>query len=114
MQPKSCKAKGRRLQQLLVSDLLQSFPDLTGDDVASTPMGCPGADVRLSQAAKERIPFCFEAKNCERVNVWAAIEQARRNAAAGQVPCVVIKKNHAEPHAVLPWKTLLALIDRQQ
>ena len=112
MRTKSCKAKGRRLQQTIASDLLSRHPRLTPDDIRSTPMGAHGEDVQLSQAAQEAIPFSFEAKNQERVNVWAAIEQSMSNASQGRAPCVVLKKNDTPPFAVIPWRVFLDLLCR--
>lgn len=109
MRPQSCKAKGRRLQQLIANDLLKLHPHLTDDDVRSTSMGANGEDVQLSQAARAVLPYSFEAKNTERLNVWSALEQARANAPDGTDPIVVIKKNREKPHALVSWDLLLRL-----
>ncbi len=77
MRPQSCKAKGRRFQQQIVADLLERFPHLTEDDIKSCSMGANGEDVQLSASARMSIPYSFEAKNQERVNVWSALEQVR-------------------------------------
>lgn len=113
MKTQSCKAKGRRLQQLIVQDLLARFPELTDDDVRSTSMGANGEDVLLSSAARKRIPFSFEAKNQERLNVWSAIDQAGSNAPHDADVAVVIKKNNTKPHVVVTWDCFLRLISPQ-
>ena len=100
MKTQSCKAKGRRLQQQIVQDLLERFPELTEDDVRSTSMGANGEDILLSSSARKRIPYSFEAKNQERVNIWSAIEQAAANAPSDADIAVVIKKNKTKPHVV--------------
>lgn len=110
MKTQSCKAKGRRLQQQIVQDLLQRFPELTDDDVRSTSMGANGEDILLSTSARRYIPFSFEAKNQERVNIWSAIEQAGTNAPRDADVAVVIKKNKTKPHVVLTWECFLRLI----
>ena len=110
MKTQSCKAKGRRLQQQIVQDLLKRFPELTDDDVRSTSMGANGEDILLSSAARKCIPFSFEAKNQERVNIWSAIEQAGSNAPQDTDVAVVIKKNKTKPHVVLTWECFLRLI----
>jgi hypothetical protein len=112
MRPQSCKAKGRRFQQQIVRDLLERFPHLTEDDVKSCSMGANGEDVQLSAAARMSIPFSFEAKNQERCNVWAALEQAKANAPAGTEVVVAIKKNKAVPHVLISWDCFLNLIAR--
>ena len=109
MRPQSCKAKGRRHQQRIAQDILEAFPHLQPDDVVSTSMGCGGEDLRLSTAARQCVPLSIEAKNQERLNVWACIEQSEKNAPAGATPCVVFKRNHSKTNAVVPWQVLLEL-----
>jgi hypothetical protein len=110
MRPQSCKAKGRRLQQMIVSDLLELFPHLTSDDVRSTSMGANGEDVQLSAAARIAIPFSIEAKNQEKLNIWNALEQAKANAPSGCTPLLVMKKNGSKPYAVISWDAFRMLI----
>lgn len=110
MKPQSCKSKGRRLQQMIAKDLLEMFTHLNEDDIRSTSMGCGGEDVVLSQAARASIPFSFEAKNQERVNIWGAIAQAKTNTPADTDYAVVFKKNQQEAHVALSWKTFLKLL----
>jgi hypothetical protein len=109
MKPQSAKAKGRRLQQKVVADILEAFPSLTEDDVRSTSMGAGGEDVLLSSAAQELFPYSVEAKNQERVNVWSAIAQARANCHA-RTPLVVFKKNGEHPMAIVPWSHFVSLV----
>lgn len=109
MRPQSCKAKGRRLQQQIVRDLYTAFPTLGDGDLRSTGMGQPGEDVQMSAAARRLIPFSFEAKNVERVNVWQAFEQCQANCGA-HAPCVVLKRNRADALCVLEWSTFVELL----
>lgn len=113
MKTPSAKAKGRRLQQQVVTDLLNSFDHLSEDDVRSTSMGVSGEDIQMSHAARQSIPFSFEAKNQERVNIWSSIEQARTNAPNGVAPVVVFKKNNEQPHVAISWNTFLKLINHK-
>ena len=92
MRPQSAKAKGRRLQQAVVEALLAALPHLSEDDVRSTPMGAPGEDVQ-PPAARAAVPFSFECKNRERVNVWDALDQATANARGRGTPALVLKRN---------------------
>ena len=112
MKPQSCKAKGRRLQQFIVERLLALHPELQEDDIRSTSMGANGEDVLLSSAARRLIPFSFEAKNQERLNIWSALDQAQSNAPSGVNLAVVIKKNKTNPHVVLTWECFEKLIQR--
>lgn len=114
MKPQSAKSKGRRLQQQVVSDLLEVFAHLSEDDIRSTSMGAPGEDVVMSHAARMSIPFSFEAKNQERVNIWSSIAQAKANAPQNIDPVVVFKKNGETPHVAISWKTFLKLIHPQK
>ena len=115
MRPQSAKSKGRRHQQRICRDLLEAFPDeLSADDVRSTSMGAGGEDVLLSTRAQQLIPYSFEAKCCERLNLWSAIEQAQANCPAHRTPCVVVGKNRTLPFAVVPWEHFVSLIAPQR
>ena len=64
MRPSSAKAKGRRLQQQIVSDLFKVFPELSEGDLRSTSMGAGGEDIQASPFARSAInSFSIEAKN---------------------------------------------------
>ena len=109
MKTQSCKAKGRRLQQKIVEDLYKVFHDLEEGDLRSTPMGSGGEDVQMFAKAMKLIPYSFEAKNQERLNIWNALEQSEHNC-NGRHPVVVIKKNNKRPYAVIPWDAFLSLV----
>ena len=104
------KAKGRRLQQHLRDELIDRFPDLEPEDIRSVSMGAAGEDIHLSPAARRFIPFSFEAKAHERLNIWAALAQAEENA-GDHVPCVVFKRNRSKVYAALPLSDLLDLLE---
>lgn len=110
MRPQSAKAKGRRLQQETRDAVLAAFPQLEADDVRSTSMGASGADLLLSPAARKLFPYSVECKNTESLNVWKALEQAAKGAAANTTPIVVFRRNNVVAHAALPWATLLDLV----
>lgn len=114
MKTQSCKAKGRRLQQMIATDLLEIFPSLTEDDVRSTSMGAGGEDVQLSAAARKLIPFSFEAKNQEKVNIWSAIHQSKANCPASSTPIVVFKKNNEKPQVILSWDYFKTTLRREK
>lgn len=112
MKTQSAKAKGRRLQQHVASLLLETFPELTEDDVRSTSMGAQGEDIQLSPKARSFIPYSIECKNQERVNVWESIQQSITNS-KGYTPIVVIKKNNTQPHVVISLKEFVNLIAKK-
>ena len=115
---KSIKAKGRRLQNYIRDQLRTVFvekwellPKLNKDDIKSQTMGMTGEDIVLSRAAKKLIPFSFECKNQERLNIWKSLEQAEGNA-ENRIPILVIKRNGSKVYAVIKFKELLTLMRR--
>lgn len=109
MKPQSAKAKGRNLQKKVASDIIETFPQLESDDCFSTSMGAGGEDVKMSPLARSCIPLSIECKNQEKVNIWGAFEQAKKNCPEHAHPCVIFKKNHSEICAMVSWKVLLDL-----
>jgi hypothetical protein len=109
MKPASAKAKGRALQNWIVEQLQKTFYTLDPDDIKPAIMGESGADIKLSPAARKEIPYKFEAKNQERVNVWAAYEQAQGHKGSGTA-VVIIKKNHHSPLAIIDAKYFFNLM----
>ena len=112
IKPRSSKSKGRRLQQFVKDSILKAWDRLQPGDVRSTAMGQSGVDIQLSPYAKSLIPLAIETKNVEKLNVWAAIDQAKANAQKeGLVEAVIISRNNLpEPYAILPWKFVLILL----
>ena len=108
--PKSAKAKGRNLQNLLRDKLRVAFPSLEEDDVKSQTMGMPGEDIVLSPAARKKIPYSFECKNVERLQFWSSVEQCEANCKKEVSPAVVIKKNRKEPMIAIPFSKFVELI----
>ena len=109
MKPQSAKAKGRNLQKWMRDLILENFTDLEPDDVRSTSMGAGGEDLQLSPAARRRFPYSVEAKNCERLNVWGAYEQAAANSGKHE-PLLVMKKNRKKPLVVLDAEAFIELV----
>jgi hypothetical protein len=109
MKIQSAKAKGRRLQQQIVNDILHLHPELQPDDVRSTSMGAQGEDIQLSPAARSLFPYSIEAKNQERLNIWSAIEQNGQNA-KNFTALTVFKKNNTPSYVALPWNHFLELL----
>jgi len=118
MKPRSAKAKGRNLQNFVRDKLRQIFvdewelvPGLEADDIKSQTMGMPGEDIVLSPSAKKLIPYSFECKNTERLNLWKAIEQAEDNCEDRSV-VVTVKRNRSKVYAVIEFEQFLNLIRR--
>ena len=119
MKPKSVKAKGRTLQNYVRDGLRKIFveewtkvPKLEDDDIKSQTMGMGGEDIVLSPIAKRLIPYSFECKNTERLNIWASLDQCEGNC-EDRDPVVVFKKNRSKVYAVIEFNKLIKLIRRQ-
>ena len=101
MKVQSGKAKGRRLQNWIVSILLVRFSSLTEDDVSGRSMGASGEDILMSPKARSKFPFSIEAKNTERLNLYRAWEQCVVNSRDQHEPLLIIKRNNSRPLAVV-------------
>ena len=119
MKPKSVKAKGRTLQNLVRDRLRKIFveewtkvPKLEDDDIKSQTMGMGGEDIVLSPIAKRLIPYSFECKNTERLNLWGSLDQCESNC-EDRDPVLVFKKNRSKVYAVIEFDNLIKLIRRQ-
>lgn len=99
MKTQSAKAKGRRLQQWVRDQLIESL-DVHPEDVESRSMGASGEDLIMARAAREKFPFSIECKNVEKLNVWDAYDQAKVNSGDYE-PIVVMKKNGKKPLVVI-------------
>ena len=108
MKTRSAKNKGKRLQNNVRDLLLETFTQLEPDDVRSTTMGESGEDIQLSPAARKLIPFAFECKNQEKLNIWEAYKQACENAGHYE-PIVVIKRNNQKPLVLIDAEYFMIL-----
>lgn len=107
MKTQSAKAKGRRLQQWVRDQLIESL-DIHPEDVESRSMGAQGEDVMLARAAREKFPFAVECKNVEKLNVWNAYDQAKVNSGDYE-PIVVMKKNGKKPLVVIDAEYFISM-----
>lgn len=108
----SAKAKGRNLQKSVVQGLLDRFASLTLDDVRSCSMGSNGADVIMSTAAKQLIPYEIEckAKAAGFTALYDALEQAGGH--GDLTPVAVVKQDRKQPLVVMTMEAWLDLISR--
>ena len=72
-------------------------------------MGASGEDLMLSPAARRFIPVSFECKNVEKLNFWAAYDQACKNS-NGFEPVLIAKRNRKEPLAVVDARHYVELL----
>ena len=116
MKIKSAKAKGRNLQNLVRDKLRSIFvgkvfwnQTIEEDDIKSQTMGMSGQDIVLSPSAKKVIPYSFECKNTERLNLWKSLEQCESNC-EDREPVLVIKRNRSDVYAVVKFDNFLKSI----
>ena len=95
MKTQSAKAKGRKLQQWVRTQLIEQL-DVHPEDIESRSMGAGGEDLIMARAAREKFPLSIECKNQEKVNVWESYKQAEDNSKDYE-PVVVIKRNNSKP-----------------
>ena len=108
--PASRKAKGRRLQQAVRQDLVDSL-GIDPGDILSTAMGQSGCDLYLSPAARALFPYGVECKHQEAIALPAWWRQCTANAEKeGLTPLLLVKQSRKEPLAVLRWSDLLDLL----
>ena len=109
MKTRSAKNKGKRLQNKVKELLLESFKQLEEDDIRSAIMGETGEDIKLSPAARKLIPYAFESKNQDKLNIWESLKQAESNSQKGK-PVLVFKRNRSKTYAVLEIQDFIDLI----
>ena len=107
MKTSSAKAKGRRLQQQVRTQLIEEL-EIHPEDIESRPMGSQGEDLIMSRAAREAFPYSIECKNQEKLNVWSAWEQAKENCKSYK-PLVVMSRNRQETLVVMRLDDLISL-----
>ncbi len=111
MKTSSAKAKGRKLQDYVKNLLLKKFKSLEEDDIKSAIMGETGEDIKLSPAAKRKIPYSFECKNQERLSLWSSLEQAEGNSDK-RTPVLVFKRNRSKIYATIEFSEFVKLIGK--
>ncbi|MBU46188.1 MAG: hypothetical protein CMD28_02055 [Flavobacteriales bacterium] len=109
MKARSAKNKGKRLQNILRDKLVKLYPDLK-DDIGSQIMGMTGEDIVLTPHARKKLPFSFECKNVEKLNVWKSFKQCETNSGKS-TPVLVIKRNRETPKVVMDLEEWLKLLN---
>ena len=75
-------------------------------------MGMSGEDIVLSPAAKKVIPYSFECKNQERLNLWKSLEQAESNCEDRQ-PALIFKRNRSKIYVAIEFDHFIEMIDQK-
>ena len=110
MKTRSAKAKGRRLQNKIRDLLLEEFKELEPDDIRTAIMGETGEDIKLSPAARKKIPYSFECKNQEKINICESLKQAEENS-GDYPPILIFKRNRSKTYVTLDLEEFLKLIN---
>ena len=111
MKTRSGKAKGRRLQNKVRDVLLEHFSEeLEPDDIRTAIMGETGEDIKLSPAARKLIPYSFECKNQEKLNIWSSLEQAEENSGV-YPPVLIFKRNRSKTYVTIELEEFMKLIN---
>ena len=110
MKSRSAKNKGKRLQNNVRDLLLETFNQLEPDDIKSAIMGESGEDIKLSPAARRLIPYSFECKNQEALNIWSSLEQSETNS-GDYDPVLIFKRNRTKTYAVINIEKFIELIN---
>lgn len=106
---RSRKQKGMRAQKDVVNRLMQRFP-LSENEIKSIPSGVPGADLWLSERAREFFDFAVEVKNTEKLNIWEALKQTESIERNG-TPLLIFKRNHSKMYCAMDFDDFLDLIE---
>ena len=111
MKARSAKNKGRKLQNLVRDRLRSVYMEiLETNDIESQVMGMSGEDIVLSPAAKRVIPYSFECKNQERLNLWSSLDQAESNCEDRQ-PVLVFKRNRSKIYVAIEFDHFIDMIE---
>lgn len=109
IKPASAKAKGRRFQQWIRTQLIKSF-GLSPTDVQSQPMGSGGEDLVLGDQSRKVFPYSIEAKHRQSYKeLYKAYEQARANTPKGCEPLFIVRTNREDPLVVMSFDHFIHL-----
>lgn len=103
------RKKGKRLE-LKVAALIRN----KGLDERAQRMPLSGAMTHLEGDIHTRLPYHFECKNQERVQLWEFWEQTRSQAPAAHAPVLVVSGNFRPILAVVDVELLLNLLRIEQ
>jgi len=96
----SRRRKGRRLQNLVRTKILETFDILRPTDVSIAKTGENGADIKLSKIAKRILPYQFECKYQERLaTLHRWFSQSKKH--GRMEPILVVKMNDKKPLLVM-------------
>jgi hypothetical protein len=104
-------SKGRQFQKRVMLAVKEAF-HLTNDDIRTAVGAETGEDIKLSASARKVVGLSIECKDVKSLNIFKAIEQAKKNCPEGCVEAVVFKRGDMGSHKTyicLPFASYLAL-----
>ena len=111
MKTQSATAKGRRFQQWVRDQLIESL-EVHPEDIESRSMGAGGEDLIMARAAREKFPYSIECKNQEAIGIWKCLKQAEDAAKDESLkPLLIFKRNRSKTYACLELQDFLDLLD---
>ena len=105
MKPASIRKKGKRLEREIAALIRRK-----GLDEGARRMPLSGAASMLPGDIWTKLPYSFEAKNQERVQLWEWWKQARGQCPGGHQPVLVVSGNFRPILAVVDIDVLLNLL----
>jgi hypothetical protein len=99
MKAASAKAKGRRFQQWVATQIskVTGIPVEKDGDIESRPMGQSGSDIILRGKARDIFPFGVECKNVESLSIWKALKQSEEYG----TPLLFFTRNHTPKYVAM-------------
>ena len=111
MKSRSRKNKGKRLQNLVKTEILSRFLEFTEDDIISAPAGVPGEDLIFSSELRKILPISIECKSRNKFSIYKYFEQAKSNCKENN-PVLIIKQDRSEPLAIIDFNFFMDLVER--
>ena len=72
--------------------------------------GCQHSGGKDSPDVKTSMPrIHIEAKDVERLNIWSALEQSKRDSGEGEIPAVFFKRNRTKVYVALPFEEFMEM-----
>ena len=72
--------------------------------------GCQHSGGKDSPDVKHNMPrLHIEAKDVEKLNIWNALEQSKRDAGEDEIPVVMFKRNRTKVYVAMPFEEFMDL-----
>lgn len=96
------RAKGARFERTLAKMLREHGYE--------AERGCQHAGGKDSPDVKHNMHgIHIEAKDVEKLNIWNALEQSKRDAGESEIPVVMFKRNRTQVYVALPFESFISM-----